>query len=72
MILDRRVPMEGKYMPTQASKAKKEATRAARLVLPYRAATAIEAAATAVITEVLVCTLTLRDCKAPETKRELA
>jgi hypothetical protein len=61
IIFDRRVPIEGKYMPTQASKAKKEAIRAAKLVLPYRAATPIETAATVVITAVLVSTFTLFD-----------
>jgi hypothetical protein len=65
IIFDRRVPMEGKYIPTHASKAKKEAMSAARFVLPARAATPIAVAATAVMTDVLVSTLTLRDCRAP-------
>lgn len=65
IIFDRRVPMEGKYIPTHASKAKKDAMSAARFVLPARAATPIAVAATAVMTDVLVSTLTLRDCRAP-------
>ena len=57
--------MEGKYIPTHASKAKKEAISAARFVLPASAATPMAEAATAVMTEVLVSTFTLRDCRAP-------
>ena len=70
MILDLRVPMDGKYMPTQASNAKKEATRAARLLPPYSAATPMETAATAVIAAVLVSTFTLRDWRAPDIGRD--
>jgi hypothetical protein len=58
--------MEGKYIPTQASNATKEAIRAARFVLPAKAAAAIDTAATAVITDVLDSTLTFFDCKAPK------
>lgn len=72
MIFDRRVPMEGKYIPTHASKAKKEAMSAARFVLPARAATPIAVAATAVMTDVLVSTLTLRDCRAPAVQYGIA
>ena len=57
--------MDGKYIPTHASKAKKDAISAARLLLPARAATPMAVAATAVMTEVLVSTFTLRDCRAP-------
>lgn len=57
--------MDGKYMPTHASKAKKDAISAARLELPARAATPIAVAATAVMAAVLVSTFTLRDCRAP-------
>jgi hypothetical protein len=66
MILDLSVPMDGKYIPTQASKAKKAAMRAARFELPVTAATPIETAAAAVMAAVLVSTFTLRDCRAPE------
>jgi hypothetical protein len=68
MILDLSVPMDGKYIPTQASKAKKEAMSAARFELPVTAATPIEIAAAAVMKAVLVSTFTLRDCRAPEEK----
>jgi hypothetical protein len=66
MILDLSVPMDGKYIPTQASNAKKAAMRAARFELPVTAATPIETAAAAVMAAVLVSTFTLRDCRAPE------
>ena len=72
MIFDRRVPMEGKYIPTHASKAKKDAMSAARFVLPANAATPIAVAATAVMNDVLVSTLTLRDCRAPAVQYRMA
>lgn len=71
MILDRSVPIDGKYIPTQASKAKKEAMSAAKFELPVTAATAIAIAAAAVIAAVLVSTFTLRDCRAPERKNKM-
>ena len=61
MIFDRRVPILGKYMPTQASNAKKDAISAARFELPASAATPMAVAATAVMAAVLVSTFTLRD-----------
>jgi hypothetical protein len=50
---DLKVPMEGKYMPTHASKAKKAAIKAARLVCPIAAATAIDEAAVPSITIII-------------------
>ena len=45
----RRVPIEGKYMPTQASKAKKDAIRAGRLELVDTANVALDIARVATV-----------------------
>ena len=63
---ERRVPIEGKYNPTQASNTKNPAINAAKLVLPIVVDNAIIAVATASITALVVSTRHPRDCSAPK------
>ena len=56
IYFERRVLIDGKYVPTHISKIKKAVTRATRLFPPMKVATAIAAVAMTSITEVDIST----------------